>query len=492
MMRHMRMRIAAIGVALVVSAFAAPQVSAEVAAGTLIRGSLPTVYYVGTDGRRHPFPNARVYATWYSDFSSVRRISDAELGTIPLGGNVTVRPGERMVKVESDPKTYAVSRGSVLRWVTGEAVARTLYGTDWYLKIEEVSSALFGNYTVGEPITEVAAYSPASERDAVRTIAENVVTAAPALSPSPTPAGCAYQNPSCPSGQVCSGNTCIVPTCTTDADCSPETPGLYECRGFTSCIRRTFSCNGACGSGETCVKDRCIPLDQVSYVDDRQSYPCAAADVFVDGACRPATYVLVVAQNPDVDTALFDRRAKESMAVLLETTPLGGCDRRRIKVYLQHGFCCSDLHTKNCMERVHAGYDAAVLFNNGDFGSCVASSGSGDRLAFVNQDAIAAVPHEFGHIYGLWEGYCYLPHASNPNPVDFDTGRCRPAGADLAAVCGRMPTGDSVTPYECTGMPNGYGWPTIMGRLNVEPGAPGFGFTDVEYQHLGRNVACRA
>src|SRR5262249_22936910 len=29
------------------------------------------VYFFGNDGKRHAFPNARVYATWYADFSGV-------------------------------------------------------------------------------------------------------------------------------------------------------------------------------------------------------------------------------------------------------------------------------------------------------------------------------------------------------------------------------------------------------------------------------------
>ena len=88
-------------------------------AGDLIKGSHSTVYYFGPDGFRYVFPNEKTYFTWYTDFSKVKTISDAHLSAIPLGHtNVTYRPGYKMLKIPSDPRTYVVDQGGVLRHVT--------------------------------------------------------------------------------------------------------------------------------------------------------------------------------------------------------------------------------------------------------------------------------------------------------------------------------------------------------------------------------------
>lgn len=123
-------------------------------AGNLLKGTQPAVYYCGRDGKRYAFPNERVFTTWYKDFSGLTMMTDAQLAAVPLGGTVTYRPGVRLVKIKSDPKTYAVSRGGLLRWITSEAVAKKLYGTRWNRNIDEVDPSLFNQYSIGDPVTE--------------------------------------------------------------------------------------------------------------------------------------------------------------------------------------------------------------------------------------------------------------------------------------------------------------------------------------------------
>ena len=123
--------------------------------GTLIKSaSLPAVYYCGKDGKRYVFVNDKAYFSWYADFSGVQIVSDTTLATIALGGNITYRPGVRMVKVMSDPKVYAVARGGVLRWVGSEAIATRLYGANWNQQIDDIADSFFVNYHVGASITQ--------------------------------------------------------------------------------------------------------------------------------------------------------------------------------------------------------------------------------------------------------------------------------------------------------------------------------------------------
>src|SRR3989339_2273381 len=111
---------------------AATTALADLNAGDLIRGqSLSAVYYYGADGFRYVFPNDKTYFTWYSNFDSVKWLTDADLGKIQIGGNVTYKPGVKMIKINSDPKTYAIGEGGALRWVSTESAAIALYGSDW-------------------------------------------------------------------------------------------------------------------------------------------------------------------------------------------------------------------------------------------------------------------------------------------------------------------------------------------------------------------------
>lgn len=127
--------------------------SAAAMDGDLIKmpGNPAVYYYKG--GKRYVFPNEKTYKTWYKDFSSVKTISQDELQSYPLGGNVTYRPGTRLVKITTDPKVYAVEPGGVLRHISSESIAVALYGANWNKMIDDVPDPFFVNYTTGSPIT---------------------------------------------------------------------------------------------------------------------------------------------------------------------------------------------------------------------------------------------------------------------------------------------------------------------------------------------------
>lgn len=131
------------------------------------------VYYRSGDGKRHAFPNERVFLTWYADFSTVQHINATEMAALPLGRNVTYRPGVRMVKFTTDNKVYAVGRAGELRWVSSETAAIALYGADWNKKIDDVADTFFGNYTRGTVIANPSDYSPAVELAEASTLETN-------------------------------------------------------------------------------------------------------------------------------------------------------------------------------------------------------------------------------------------------------------------------------------------------------------------------------
>jgi uncharacterized protein YkwD len=149
------------------AAFAAPNPD------SLVKGSGTAVYYYASTGVRFVFPDEKTYFTWFTDFSGVARISDAEMAAIPLAGSVTYRPGIRMLKLQTDPKTYAVAPGGILRWVTTEAIAVSLYGSAWNGEVDDLPDAFFSNYAIGAPIESASGYSPEEAARAAETINED-------------------------------------------------------------------------------------------------------------------------------------------------------------------------------------------------------------------------------------------------------------------------------------------------------------------------------
>lgn len=101
------------------------------------KDGLSTLYYVA-EGKRYVFPNDKAFATWFSDFSEVVTIGSDELQALPLAGNVRYRPGVLLVKIQTDPKVYAVAKNGVLRWVKTEALAKKLYGDNWNQLIDDI------------------------------------------------------------------------------------------------------------------------------------------------------------------------------------------------------------------------------------------------------------------------------------------------------------------------------------------------------------------
>lgn len=144
--------------------------AASFQAGDLVKANTDAVYYCGADGKRYVFPDEKTFKTWYPDFSTVKTISAGELASMMIGGNVTYRPGTRMVKIQTDPKVYAVDAHGTLRWVQSEQVAVSLYGADWNRQIDDISVAFFPYYNIGASITSTADFNRAAVQQASPTI----------------------------------------------------------------------------------------------------------------------------------------------------------------------------------------------------------------------------------------------------------------------------------------------------------------------------------
>jgi len=157
---------------IIVFAIPGEKALAAPAAGDLVKLPCPAgasandpcraVYHVGVDGKRHAFPNQHVYFSWYDDWSGVTEISAGEMAALPLGRNVTYRPGLKLVKFPTVPQTYAVDSGGVLRWVKTEAAAQALYGANWAKTTDDISETFYTDYTFGADINTAADFDAAA------------------------------------------------------------------------------------------------------------------------------------------------------------------------------------------------------------------------------------------------------------------------------------------------------------------------------------------
>lgn len=134
------------------------------------------VYYIGLDGKRHPFASGRAFETWGLDFAQVKVVSGADLASVPLGQPVMERPGSRWVKIQSDPKTYFVDPdGYTLRWIQDEEAAKTLGGEDWNKNIVDVEPTYFTKYQFGDPISSESLKTSWPKGSLVKTSGDSLV-----------------------------------------------------------------------------------------------------------------------------------------------------------------------------------------------------------------------------------------------------------------------------------------------------------------------------
>lgn len=78
-----------------------------------------------------------------------------------------------MVKVTTDPRTYVIDQGGILRHVQSEQLAETLYGLSWQDNIHDLPDAFFVNYRIGTAIQTASDYDPDNVKTLTTTIAQD-------------------------------------------------------------------------------------------------------------------------------------------------------------------------------------------------------------------------------------------------------------------------------------------------------------------------------
>jgi hypothetical protein len=126
-----------------------------VVTGQYIRGySFNTIYYIDENNERRPFWDSNTFFTYADSFDEVVWVTDATLPTMTLGAPMLPKVGVVLVKIQSDPKVYAIDTGDVLRWVPTEEVAISLYGSAWADYVIDLEPTTFARFTVGDDMAE--------------------------------------------------------------------------------------------------------------------------------------------------------------------------------------------------------------------------------------------------------------------------------------------------------------------------------------------------
>lgn len=105
------------------------------AEGTLLKGQTSTIYYLGFDGKLHPFFNSAIYHSWHADFKNVLQVSNAKLQQYSVGSPVCVRQGTWLVRFGNNERKYAVEPGCRLAPIWSDAHAQILYGPKWKKRV---------------------------------------------------------------------------------------------------------------------------------------------------------------------------------------------------------------------------------------------------------------------------------------------------------------------------------------------------------------------
>lgn len=268
--------------------------------GVLVKADLPDVYFVGSDNKRYVFPNEKVFFSWYNDFSTVRTITGAELAAFAIGGNVTYRPGTRLVKIQTDPKVYAVAADGTLRWIPTEQLAQQLYGGDWSKRVDDVPDSYFTNYHQGADISSTSDYDPTNEQRQASDISTDKKIATGPTEPNANPADAV------PNSDTGSNSTSAYRFCLTDDNIT---------EGCCANSGSSFAQAGASVAAGSLIKSAASPMVYY-YASNGKRYVMTGKDVIASW----------YNQGQDLLTGASSacRNVKQLSASDLSAIPLGG------------------------------------------------------------------------------------------------------------------------------------------------------------------------
>lgn len=121
----------------------------------LVKAPNGWIYYLALNNKRYIFPTTGTFKSWFGEnYYDIKELTLEEIGEIALGGNVTYRPGSRLIQTPTDPKIYYVEPHGVLRPFENEEIIEEIYGKKWKDMVDDLENYYFTNYRVLEYITD--------------------------------------------------------------------------------------------------------------------------------------------------------------------------------------------------------------------------------------------------------------------------------------------------------------------------------------------------
>lgn len=105
-----------------------------------------TVYFIGSDGLRHPFPNRVTFESWGFSFDDILHVNRATLHEHELGVPVPVKPGAYLLKTPSEADVFVVTDTYQLVRIPNEIFAIDMLGPAWADDVLDVSPIFFVRY----------------------------------------------------------------------------------------------------------------------------------------------------------------------------------------------------------------------------------------------------------------------------------------------------------------------------------------------------------
>jgi len=121
--------------------------------------SFSTVYAL-EDEKRRAFINANAYFTYHDSFDDITNVEDGDLSQFGLSGLVLPKAGVVLVKIQSDPRVYALEENPddqyapLLREIASEEIAIEMYGASWADYVIDIEPTFFTRFGTGEILEE--------------------------------------------------------------------------------------------------------------------------------------------------------------------------------------------------------------------------------------------------------------------------------------------------------------------------------------------------
>ena len=133
--------------------------------GDIIRAGINVsnmyMYYIH-DGNRFTFPWL-TYRSWYGDDACIGcngalSMEWELISEVMLAGNVTVRPGRWIIKIEADDTKFVVDRCGYVRAATDE-VLEDIYGEEFEGMVKTVPEMILVDFFLGSEVTSASDYN---------------------------------------------------------------------------------------------------------------------------------------------------------------------------------------------------------------------------------------------------------------------------------------------------------------------------------------------